>query len=249
MDSDYDSEDGDPKDGTIIMTYTKLSPDEWERLQKKLARAVVIFLELLHLLIARNRNLLLAVVDARKRKDGGSSVGASFNRSVGVATKEGYPAFTSSPDSAGHRYGVASSLRSGGRSSSFNDGMASSYDGRSKDNDDATQPGYNVSVTGSTTGPDKTDSAIAIQSELQRSYISMIRVLYPKLSQVLRSETPRWLKNCCHEKNYFSTSGFRQARLRKWYLCLGPCLVKLATYTMCLLYCVPHSNGRRVVLF
>ena len=43
-------------------SYESLSEEEIERVQAKLARMIVTFLDLLHLLIARNRDILLTVV-------------------------------------------------------------------------------------------------------------------------------------------------------------------------------------------
>ena len=68
-------------------------------------------------------------------------------------------------------------------------------------------------MASTTGGPnDRTDSAIAVQSELQRAFISMSKVLYPLLSATVPGETPRWLK-LCGQENYFSSGTYRQARI------------------------------------
>lgn len=70
-----------------------------------------------------------------------------------------------------------------------------------------------ASVASTTGGPnDRTDSAIAVQSELQRAFISMSKVLYPLLSATVHGETPRWLK-LCGQENYFSSGTYRQTRI------------------------------------
>jgi hypothetical protein len=78
----------------------------------------------------------------------------------------------------------------------------------------------NASVASTTGGGpnDRTDSAIAVQSELQRAFISMSKVLYPLLSVAVHGETPRWLK-LCGQDNYFSSGTYRQTRCVVSLLC------------------------------
>ena len=54
-------------DDDILQSYDRLSEEEVQKFQLKLARSLVVFMELLHLLIARNRDLLLEVVQKRKK--------------------------------------------------------------------------------------------------------------------------------------------------------------------------------------
>jgi hypothetical protein len=61
----------------------------------------------------------------------------------------------------------------------------------------------------------RTDSAIGIQSELQRAFISLSKDLYPMILGIIGSETPRWLKLCCQE-NYFSAYSYRQTKIREY---------------------------------
>eukprot|EP00536_Pseudo-nitzschia_multiseries_P017308 jgi/Psemu1/248066/estExt_Genewise1.C_14790007 len=49
-------------DDDVLQSYDRLSVDEVQKFQLKLARALVVFMELLHLLIARNRDLLLELI-------------------------------------------------------------------------------------------------------------------------------------------------------------------------------------------
>merc|ERR1712032_1037381 len=58
----------------------------------------------------------------------------------------------------------------------------------------------------------RTDNAIAVQSELQRSFLSMTKTLHPLISAVISSECPRWLKLCCQD-SYFSSYTYRQTRI------------------------------------
>ena len=60
----------------------------------------------------------------------------------------------------------------------------------------------------------KTDSAIGVQSELQRGLISLMKSLSPNLLDTLNNEVPRWMKACCQD-NYFSTGLYRQADIRE----------------------------------
>ena len=56
----------------------------------------------------------------------------------------------------------------------------------------------------------RTDSAIAVQSELQRAFINMNKALHPIIKEVLdaeNEETPDWLK-LCSQDNYFSLRSY-----------------------------------------
>jgi hypothetical protein len=56
----------------VMQSYDRLSEDEIKKYQLKLARSLVVFMELIHLLISRNRDLLLDVIQTRKRAEGES---------------------------------------------------------------------------------------------------------------------------------------------------------------------------------
>jgi hypothetical protein len=208
--------------GDVLQGYDRLGEDEIKRLQLKLARALVIFVELLHLLIARNRDLLLDVIQERKKGDSGASQ-HSYSRS-----------FTLS-DNGGAGVRVYSRKRSAGISHD----STSSQDGRSKGEESA-RPTTGIpttqahSRTMSANGDDytvasvasgindksekvRTDSAIAVQSELQRGFISLSKALQPMILGIMGStETPRWLKSCCQE-NYFSAYTYRQTKIREFF--------------------------------
>ena len=226
----------DNGDGTLILQYLKLSPKEISRYQVKLARSIIMFMELLHLLIARNRDLLLEVVQARKRNMRTlSSVGSvSGHRVFPRGTGAGQ---VSSPESVG-RHASSGNLNGSTTRSVYSaskqrhdhreqrsNSMGTGYfthDADSKRSRNAYESDGSVHMTGagnasvaSTTGGgpnDRTDSAIAVQSELQRAFISMSKVLYPLLSAAVHGETPRWLK-LCGQDNYFSSGTYRQTRI------------------------------------
>jgi len=52
-------------DDDVLQSYDRLGVDEVQEFQLKLARALVVFMELLHLLIARNRDLLLDLIQRK----------------------------------------------------------------------------------------------------------------------------------------------------------------------------------------
>jgi hypothetical protein len=64
---------------------------------------------------------------------------------------------------------------------------------------------------------EQTDKAIAVQSELQRSFINMAKGLSRTLTKVLEDEAPRWLKEVCRD-NYFTATTYKHAKIRKYPL-------------------------------
>ena len=178
--------------------YETLDEDEIERVKAKLARMIVTFLELLHLLIARNRDVLLAVVQTRKRRGGDAS-------SVASGSIHGY-ASTPRTSTPGKRL----SHRGDRSESSFNERSSSDLVGKSIIAES------HMSITSDRAAVDshKTDSAIGVQSELQRGLISLMKSLSPNLLDTLNNEVPRWMKACCQD-NYFSTGLYRQADIRE----------------------------------
>jgi hypothetical protein len=56
-------------DDDFVQSYDRLSDEEVQKFQLKLARSLVVFMELLHLLIAKNRDRLLDVIATRKKRD------------------------------------------------------------------------------------------------------------------------------------------------------------------------------------
>ena len=143
----------------------RLSDDEIRSCQLKLARAVVLMMELLLLLIGRNRDILWKVIKDRKKESDSHILNAAL--SIGRMPSLGADVM---------------------RDISFDAiSTASGMDQR-------------------------TDSAIAVQRELQRSLISLVRSVIQPISEVLRDETPQWLALCCNE-GYFSCRGYRQTNL------------------------------------
>ena len=76
------SDDSKNNQQDIYSPYQMLEDEEIEEAQTKLARMIVTFFELLHLLIARNRDVLLTVVQVRKRRARGDSSVASASGSL-----------------------------------------------------------------------------------------------------------------------------------------------------------------------
>lgn len=171
----------DPADpdgaGRTISLYETLSQEEVTLNQVKLARAIVIFMELLHVLIGRNRDILLTVNETRKRRDGSST--------------ESYSARAHPPTSPSPNH-----------LSFFNDGFNRT--------DDVTNTFHGGGSTTSTM--DRTDKAMAIQRELQFSFVSMTKALHPVVLAAVRSETPKWMRLCCQD-NYFSSGAYKQTRI------------------------------------
>lgn len=201
----------------IFLGADRLAEDEVKKFQNKLARAIVVFLELLHLLIARNRDLLLSVIKKKElpsvgpipptagvvRAQTSSIVGQSF-----ITNPRIFPRRNSNEGSEGKSSGI-------GRSISEDPSRNRLLDDRRSQVDD-----HSYSVASSfAAGSVRTDSAtlVAVQSELQRSFIALTKTLYPSIAGIMQSETPRWLKQCCLE-NYFSLGTYRQTRLRKLFL-------------------------------
>ena len=173
--------------------YDRLTEAEVNMLQIKLARAIVVFMEILHLLIARNRDLLLEVMEARKR---GEAPSVYHNRAQSVAGR-------STPDDNSRLRGHVRGLSA---TSGFSAGYASvgETEPYMRHPDDASASNFS-----SLAANDKTDKNIAVQSELQRTFIGMAKALYNPLTAILGDETPRWLKEICKD-NYFSSSMYRR---------------------------------------
>lgn len=186
----------EPNDGGFGMMYDRLSEAEVTTLQVKLARAIVVFMEILHLLIARNRDLLLDVMEARKRGEVPSVASGYQNRAQSTAGR-------STPDDTSHLRGHHRGLSA---TSNYSLGYTSigETEPSARHADDASASNFSSLVAN-----DKTDKNIAVQSELQRTFIGMAKALYNPLTVILRDETPRWLKEICKD-NYFSSAIYRR---------------------------------------
>jgi hypothetical protein len=169
--------------------YERLSHEDIENNQKKLARAIVILMELLHVLVGRNRDLLLIALQNRKRRDASSTESYS--------DRGNNPHIPPSP----------------GQQSSTSDGRSffpdDTYNGRGYD-DGTSSMGFGGASSSS--AMDRTDKAMAIQRELQRAFISTNKVLQPIIARTIHSESPRWMKICCQD-SYFSAGSYRQAKI------------------------------------
>lgn len=234
MEGDTSTEFGQPPE------YARLADDEVKKLQLKLSRLIVVFLELLHILIARNRDILLDVIQERKKSETTSNSSRGYSRATSLGQAPSVPDsverdrrasrqpnYEFSTPSHSHQDGGSRTRDTGGRvfrppsseiqvrhqhqhRRTHTDG--SRGEDRSKrhprnTSDDQHSYQSNLSASGV-----RTDSAIAVQSELQRAFISFTKMLYPRVHAVMQADTPRWLKQCTQD-NYFSMGTYKQTRI------------------------------------
>lgn len=236
-------------DSSAELANDRLGEDEVKKLQLKLSRLIVVFIELLHLLIARNRDILLDVIQERKKseqqasgnsssrgynrapslgpttpsvghnsvpetfsRDGRAKRPLSFELSTTLSNQEVGGTSRSLRDSRGNRPPSTEisirhhrTLTDGSRGGASVDERNARIHNRTYSEDQSHQS--NLSATGV-----RTDSAIAVQSELQRAFISLTKMLYPRIHGVMLGETPRWLKQCTQD-NYFSLGTYKQTRI------------------------------------
>jgi hypothetical protein len=201
------------------MDSGRLADDEIAKLQLKLARLIVAFVELLHLLIGRNRDMLLEVIQDRKKSDNtgplqvGGVIGRGFSRqtstgqrSDGLRKAGSVGPYTTDP--------TAPVLSSTQHRRNYTDMSVKSEDARgrglhhfpvgSEDNQS-----YQSVMT--STGV-RTESAIAVQSELQRAFISLTKALDKHVYRILQDDTPRWFKQIGQD-NYFSLGTYLQTKI------------------------------------
>lgn len=207
-------------DDDVLQSFDRLCEDEVRKFQLKLARALVVFMELLHLLIARNRDLLLDVV--QKRKKDGTSKHARDTASLSSTSK-----VTSRGDlslSVHHRTPSRGRSRRGNENArrlSFPIEAAPS-DSSVKTKSSVSNEEYDPGTMGSSKDSvndrsrsdptQRTDSAIGIQRELQLAFINIAKDLWPMIHGVMERDTPSWLKECCQD-NYFSSYTYRNAKI------------------------------------
>jgi hypothetical protein len=264
MKKNSDFTEGESSGGLLVLdSYDRLSDDEVKKIQLKLARLIVVFIELLHLLIARNRQMLLDVIQERKKNDQGSvgssrggrgreaSVGpasSTFPESVERRTRDrsndprtmahvqrsnsiGSNADLSVPASVptrDHSHGRTVQIEIQGLRSDHR--RHHTFGGRSEDgrihrnNNNPNNPPtflrahsevdqqsyHSAASTGG--GGVRAESAIAVQSELQRAFINMVKTLYPRIQGVMQANTPRWLKQCATD-SYFSLGTYKQTKI------------------------------------
>ena len=203
------------------MDSGRLSDDEIVKLQIKLARLIVVFVELLHLLIGRNRDMLLEVIQDKKKSDNtglvppGGMIGKGFvrqtstgQRSEGLRKAGSVGPFTTTDPS------LATTTTTMQHRRNYTDMSVKSEDARgrslhhfpvgSEDNQS-----YQSVVTSAGV---RTESAIAVQSELQRAFISLTKALYKNVQSKLLDETPRWFKQIGQD-SYFSLGTYLQTKI------------------------------------
>lgn len=192
--------------------YDELYPDEIEKVQAKLARIIVTFLDLLHLLIARNRDVLLAIIQARKRRGAGDASTVASGSAYGGYTPATRASGMSPMKRYSDRYGERIDRNGGDRfhqSDRQNSEISSGI--YSTPGSDIVGKSIHMSAVPNSSG-DRTDSAIAVQSELQRGLISLVKALSPHLLDTINNEVPRWMRQCSQD-NYFSAGHYRKAKI------------------------------------
>jgi len=211
-----------------------------QKFQLKLARALIVFMELLHLLIAKNRDLLLELIKEGmrtrdKRPEGPNdyaSTGppsthpipsANLGRDISVGSHQSMNRISTKGDVSlpGTRTPSRDRLRNGNihhrRLSAPVEAASSSTDGKSREDSSVKTTSTNeeydpgTNMSGSNI-KDRRDSAIGIQRELQTAFISIAKDIWPMVHGIMESDTPRWLKQCCQE-NYFSAYIYRQVKI------------------------------------
>eukprot|EP00535_Pseudo-nitzschia_heimii_P008056 CAMPEP_0197181318 /NCGR_PEP_ID=MMETSP1423-20130617/5641_1 /TAXON_ID=476441 /ORGANISM="Pseudo-nitzschia heimii, Strain UNC1101" /LENGTH=3706 /DNA_ID=CAMNT_0042631551 /DNA_START=249 /DNA_END=11369 /DNA_ORIENTATION=- len=206
-------------DDDVLQSFDRLTEDEVQIFQLKLARSLVVFMELLHLLIARNRDLLLKVVQKRKR-DGSKhprdlsqssmhrvvsrgEITLSANRTPSRSkSRRGSDPLYRHP-SNGHNIETAPSREDSSVRTSSTEDHDQATVGSSKD---ASNEKARIDPS------QRTDSAIGIQRELQLAFINIAKDLWPMIHGIMESDTPDWLKECCQD-NYFSKYTYRDAKI------------------------------------
>ena len=211
-------------DDDVLQSYDRLCEDEVQKFQLKLARALVVFMELLHLLIARNRDLLLDVVQKRKkygmpkhsRDTNHSSMHKVLSRGDLSLSTNRTLSFGRSRRGGEHARRLSFPVEAMPREDSSVKTRSSNEDydpgtmGSSKDS------GHDRSRSDPAL---RTDSAIGIQRELQLAFINISKDLWPMIHGVMENETPSWLKECCQD-NYFSKYTYRRAKISKLSICV-----------------------------
>jgi hypothetical protein len=200
----------------FTIDYDRLSDNEVKKIQRKFSRLLITFVELLHLLIARNRDLLLNVIKKRKKSsEQGTSVvaggGASTTtRNVNRTTSSVGLRAESIPRNASNHHRFSSD---GNQSDTGLRLDPKSLNNITVNSNNVILDDQQSFQSAFTAAGVKTDSAIAVQSELQRSYIKLVKDLYPRVHGILQSETPRWLKQCTFD-NYFSQGTYQQTKVQ-----------------------------------
>lgn len=176
--------------------------------KKQLARGLVFFLELTHLIIAKNREILLQhlskVGKGESPHDGapfGGSMGGGarvaggsgrYFEPIGGSMKAGFSSLIH-PMMGGETEGGAAGGGTGGG------GGGGTMDSRTSDCSEGVAGGTGGGGGGGGGRTEALRSAIGVQSELQRSFSSNAKALYPLLVRWIGDETPAWINLCSAE--------------------------------------------------
>jgi hypothetical protein len=167
----------------VMQSYDRLSEDEIRKYQLKLARSLLVFMELLHLLISRNRDLLLDVIQTRKKAEGGSgkhnreiSMG-SFVPSVKIRSNTAdisIPGTTGTLGGSGDRsrHGDQGHRRNG---SGTNDSVGSSQDEKSREDISSTKRPSNADEYASLYSNKRPQSVVTVSEDYSGNTIVSLK--------------------------------------------------------------------------
>jgi hypothetical protein len=236
-------------DDDVMPNYDRLSDDEINKYQLKLARSLVVFMELLHLLISRNRDLLLDVIQTRKKAEGekhsrdvsmGSFAPSMKNRSMAADVSLPGTLNTSGDRS---RHGDHGHRRNG---SGTNDSVASSQDDRSREDISTTRRQSNADEYASVYSNKRQQSVVTLSEDYSGNTIVSLkdpateRVRTDSAIGIQRELQLAFISLAkdlypmihgimggdtprwlkqCCQDNYFSAYTYRGAKIRKFIRC------------------------------
>ncbi|KAG7374623.1 Dock homology region 2 domain containing protein [Nitzschia inconspicua] len=166
------------EDDDVMQSYDRLSDDEIKKYQLKLARSLVVFMELLHLLISRNRDLLLDVIQTRKKAEGGRHSRDISMGSFGPSAKNRtMAADVSLPGTLGgsgdrSRQGDQGHRRNG---SGTNESVASSQDDRSREDMSTSKRLSNADEYASVYSNKRQQSVVTVSEDYSGNTIMSLR--------------------------------------------------------------------------
>ena len=199
-----------------------LNEEEIVQLKCQLSRGIVMFLELLHTLLVKNRELLLDWVAQRKlraEEDRDTFNSNSNHRSFSHNFGQGImPKFSASHMHRSHHGSHHSGTYSGTHGTLGSTSSKRSMDEAEANNcnpgeEDMENRGEDGTGRVTLAPGEQLKSAIGVQSELQRSFSSTTRALYPLLTSWLgEEEVPSWIAMSSAD-GYFASSSYASVQM------------------------------------